>query len=65
MNEHKKINRTKTLKKVFRYLGKYKIYFLFSVLLAGVSVALTLYVPKLIGYERRGTDALQYGESRV
>lgn len=50
MNEHKKNNRTKTLKKVFRYLGKYKIYFLFSVLLAGVSVALTLYVPKLIGY---------------
>ena len=50
MNEHKKINRTKTLKKVFRYLGKYKIYFFFSVLLAGISVALTLYVPKLIGY---------------
>lgn len=39
-----------TMKKVFAYIGKYKFYLLFSVLLAGVSVALTLYVPIQIGY---------------
>ena len=37
------------LKKVFRYLGKYRIFVLFSILLAAVTVALTLYVPKLTG----------------
>lgn len=39
-----------TLKKVFRYLGRYRIYVVFSILLAAVSVALTLYVPKLTGH---------------
>ncbi len=39
-----------TLKKVFRHLGKYRIFVAFSILLAAVSVALTLYVPKLTGY---------------
>ena len=34
---------------MFRYLGKYRIYLLFTILLAAVTVALTLYVPKLTG----------------
>lgn len=38
------------MKKVFRHLGKYRIFVVFSILLAGISVALTLYIPKLIGY---------------
>lgn len=37
------------LKKVSSYIGKYKIYLVFSMLLAVVSVAGTLYVPVLIG----------------
>lgn len=37
------------VKKVFRYLGKYRIFLVFSMLLAAVTVALTLYVPKLTG----------------
>lgn len=45
-----KIDQGKTLKKVFRYLGRYRIFVVFSVLLATVSVALTLYVPKLTGH---------------
>ncbi len=39
-----------TLRKVFRRLGRYRIFVVFSVLLAAVSVALTLYIPKLTGY---------------
>ena len=42
-----KTEQSETLKKVFRYLGKYPIYLLFTILLAAVTVALTLYVPKL------------------
>ncbi|XCP84149.1 ABC transporter ATP-binding protein [Roseburia hominis] len=45
-------NRTKQseiLKKVFRRLGRYRIFLVFSILLATVTVALTLYVPKLTG----------------
>lgn len=37
------------VKKVFRYLGKYRIFLVFSMLLAAVTVALTLHVPKLTG----------------
>ena len=40
---------SETLKKVFRYLGKYRIYLVFTILLAALTVALTLYVPKLTG----------------
>lgn len=47
--EKNKMNK-QTMKKVFACIGKYKFYLLFSVLLAGVSVALTLYVPIQIGY---------------
>ena len=39
-----------TLKQVMRYLGKYKIFLVFSIILAAVSVALTLYIPKLTGH---------------
>lgn len=38
------------MKKVFSYIGKYKFYLLFSIVLAGISVGLTLYVPIRIGY---------------
>ena len=40
---------SETLKKVLRYLGKYRIYLAFTILLAALTVALTLYVPKLTG----------------
>nr|WP_294493393.1 ABC transporter ATP-binding protein [uncultured Mediterraneibacter sp.] len=49
-NVEKRAGQGETLKKVFRHLGKYRIFVLFSIVLAGVSVALTLYVPKLTGY---------------
>ena len=50
MNDNKKKQgQAATLKKVFRHLGKYRIFVVFSILLATVSVALTLYVPKLTG----------------
>ena len=45
----KKQGQAATLKKVFRHLGKYRIFVVFSILLATISVALTLYVPKLTG----------------
>ena len=46
----KKVNQGATLKKVFERLGKYRIFLIFSILLATVSVALTLYIPKLTGH---------------
>ena len=49
MADKKMTGQGKTLKKVFRYLGRYRIFAVFSILLAAVSVALTLYVPKLTG----------------
>lgn len=45
----KKTGQGRTLGKVFRCLGRYRIFVVFSILLATVSVALTLYVPKLTG----------------
>lgn len=38
-----------TLKKVFRRLGRYRIFLVFTILLSVITVALTLYVPKLTG----------------
>jgi ATP-binding cassette subfamily B protein len=38
-----------TLKKILRYIGRYKLLLPVSMLLALITVALTLYVPKLIG----------------
>lgn len=40
---------SETLKKVFRRLGRYRIFLVFTILLSVVTVALTLYVPKLTG----------------
>ncbi len=40
---------SETLKKVFRRLGKYRIFLALTILLAAVTVTLTLYVPKLTG----------------
>lgn len=49
--EGKEKNRTQkeTLFKVIHYIGRYKFFMLLSILLAGVVVVLTLYVPILIG----------------
>ena len=49
-NNKKKVNQGATLKKVFERLGKYRIFLIFSILLATVLVALTLYIPKLTGH---------------
>lgn len=49
-NNKKKVNQGATLKKVFERLEKYRIFLIFSILLATVSVALTLYIPKLTGH---------------
>ncbi len=40
---------TSTMKKVLRYIGRYKLLLPVSMLFALVTVALTLYIPKLIG----------------
>ena len=45
---------TSTLKKIFGYIGHYKYLLFLSVLLAGGSVVLTLYVPIRIGYAIAG-----------
>ena len=38
-----------TRKKLFQYIGRYRLFLLFSLLLSLASVALTLYLPVLIG----------------
>ena len=45
----KQKNTVKTASRVLKYLGRYKLLMLVSFLLAAVSVAMTLYVPILIG----------------
>ena len=49
MDKQKKKGQAETLREVVRRLGRYRIFLVFSVLLASVSVALTLYIPKLPG----------------
>ena len=39
----------KTLKKVLQYIGTYRFWMLASIVLAAVTVALTLYIPILVG----------------
>ena len=39
-----KKSQTQTIKKVFCYLGRYRIFVMISILMAMASVALTLYV---------------------
>ena len=40
---------SQTLKKVLKYLGKYKLLILLSLILSGTNVILTLYVPIILG----------------
>ena len=49
MKDTKKKNQIATLRKVYGYLGKYTFFLISSIILAAVSVALTLYIPKLTG----------------
>ena len=42
--------KNKTLNKVLRYIRKYHIYLILSLVFAAISVALTLYVPILVGH---------------
>ena len=49
-SEKKQKRQAATLKEVICRLGRYRIFLVFSILLATVSVALTLYIPKLTGH---------------
>lgn len=49
MSKHDKKLSMKTIKKVIRYIGKYRFLLLCSVLFAAISVVLTLYIPILTG----------------
>ena len=49
MKDKKKVKQMEVLKKVLKRLGKYRVFLVLSVFLAAVTVALTLYVPKLSG----------------
>ena len=49
-NDKTQKSQAATLKEVICRLGRYRIFLVFSILLATVSVALTLYIPKLTGH---------------
>lgn len=49
-SEKKQKSQAATLKEVICRLGRYRIFLVFSILLATVYVALTLYIPKLTGH---------------
>lgn len=49
-SEKKQKSQAATLKEVICRLGRYRIFLVFSILLATVFVALTLYIPKLTGH---------------
>ena len=49
-SEKKQKSQAATLKEVICRLGRFRIFLVFSILLATVSVALTLYIPKLTGH---------------
>ena len=49
-SEKKQKSQAATLKEVICRPGRYRIFLVFSILLATVSVALTLYIPKLTGH---------------
>ncbi len=56
---HKKdITQMETLRKVLQYIKKYAWYMILSILLAIVTVALSLYIPILVG---RAIDGIVYG----
>ena len=44
-----KVSRTQTLKSVLKYIGRYKWLAFLSFILAGITVALTVYAPYLCG----------------
>ncbi len=58
MGENKKITQKQTVGKILRYLKRYWIYLLISLMLAVITVALTLYVPIEIG---KAIDEIVYG----
>lgn len=43
------MNDKKTIKKIWKYIEKYRMHLILSIILAGITVALTLYVPILAG----------------
>ena len=47
--DKKSVNQLPTIKKVLKYLSKYKILFTISLFLALIIVAATLYIPILVG----------------
>lgn len=49
MEKNRDDRQSQTLKKVFRRLGRYRIFLIFTILLSVITVALTLYIPKLTG----------------
>lgn len=49
IKDSKRAGQAETIRKVLRYLGRYRIFLVISILLAALSVALTLYIPKLTG----------------
>ena len=61
MKDERKAEQLEIIKKVLNYIGKYKFFLLASVILAAVSVILTLYIPILTG------EAVDYiiGPSKV
>ena len=48
-SSNKNNNNKEIMKKVLHHIGRYKFFLLFSILMAAVSVALTLYIPILTG----------------
>lgn len=48
-NNEKKIHKKGTLKKVLKHIKRYRMLMVLSILLAAITVALTLYVPIIIG----------------
>ena len=54
MKKEKKKNQSETLKKVLRYIKRYRWYLILSLFFAVITVAATLYIPVLTG------DAIDY-----
>ena len=44
--ENRKVKKS-TLKKIMPYIGRYKLYVVMSLIFAAVTVAITLYIPRL------------------
>ena len=48
-SKDKKVSQKEVIKKVFRYIKKYRIYLYISIILSFVTVLMNLYIPKLTG----------------